>query len=289
MYVNESIRCVLRLVSEALAHDGEACIDSQPELLNTERIRAALELPEFSAHPLFSNRVEQNTGKLSVSDRADGKASKIAFLCDLHKYMSLSKTLADIVIGVLVIEVPRIRTLCGGTGPSFATFREWSVFDADSIMEYSRESVDGFRALLMIVKKECGKGISDALKTVKGMTELMVTRSDVSIAREQIDGVTRQMEDLVEIAGEQAGDHLRPFVKFCVCFLNTLAAASALTPKSSPDERSQCVTGLKWLLKNWPLAELTESQMSGLDSQDLKDFVANATRGIEKSMDQYMR
>ena len=219
MYVNESIRCVLRLVSEALEHDGEACIGSEPELLNTEKIRGCLELPEFSVHPMFLiPTIEQNAGTLSVSDRAEGKASKIAFLRDLHKYRLFGTTLADIMVGVLVIQVPRIRTLCGSTSPSFATLREWSVFDADSIMEYSRESVDGFRALLMIVKKECGKGISGALKTVKGMIELMVTGSDVSIAREQIDGVTRQMEDLVEIAGEQAGDHLRPFVKFCVFF-----------------------------------------------------------------------
>lgn len=135
LYVNESIRCVLRLVSEALAHVGEACIGSQPELLNTERIRAALELPEFSAHPLFPNRVEQNTGKLSVSDRAEGKASKIAFLCDLHKYRSLGKTLADIMIGVLVIQVlgsahcvvvqVRVLRLCA-SGPSLTQIQSWN-------------------------------------------------------------------------------------------------------------------------------------------------------------------
>jgi hypothetical protein len=121
------------------------------------------------------------------------------------------------------------------------------------------------------------------------MTALMVEGKNVSIAREQIDGVTRQMEDLVEIAGEQAADHLRPFVKFCVFFLNTIAKASALLPKSSPDERSQCVTGLKWILKNWPLAELAESQMSGLDSQDLKDVVNGAMLGIEQGMDESMQ
>ena len=72
-------------------------------------------------------------------------------------------------------------------------------------------------------------------------------------------------------------------------FSNTLAAASALTAKSSPDERSQCVIALKWLQKNWPLAELAESAISGLDSDAVKDAVAKETNRIEKSMEESMQ
>ena len=204
-----------------------------------------------------------------MSHRVVDNASKIAFCSAATKYQKFATTLADIMIGALCIKIEKIRALCGGAGLTVAQLREWSVYDVDSVIEYSRDSVDGVRALLMVIKKEFVSMSFATFKVVKDMVELFVKGQGQSIAREQIERVTQEMEDLVEIAGEDAEHHLRSFVDFCAKILSTFAATLALTEKSSPDERSQCVVALKWLLTNWPLAEHKESAASGLDSNDV--------------------
>ena len=118
------------------------------------------------------------------------------------------------MIGVLRIKVERIRTLCGGTGPSVVQLREWCLFDVDSVIEYSSDSVDGTRALLMVVKKEFVSMSFSTFKVVKDMVDLFVKGQGLSIAPEQIERVTHELEDLVDIAGEQAEDHFSLLLTF---------------------------------------------------------------------------
>ena len=82
---------------------------------------------------------------------------------------------------------------------------------------------------------------------------------------------------------------MRSFVDFCAKILRTFASTLALTAKSSPDERSQCVVALKWLVTNWPLAEHKESAASGLDSNDVKQAIANEADRIEKTLEGSMQ
>jgi hypothetical protein len=224
-----------------------------------------------------------------VFDHVADHFCKDAFCSVIKKHKTFATNLADILIGILCIKVPKIRTLCGGTGPSMAKLREWAVFDVDSVKEYSRSSVDGVRALLVVIKGEFIKMSFDTFKAVKDMVVLFVTGKGSSIAREQIDRVTHELQDLVEIAGVHGPDHLRAFVGFCEKFLNTFAETLTLTPKSSPDERSRCVAALKWLQTNWPLAEHNESAAAGLDSKDVQDAVAKEADRIEKSMEGAMQ
>ena len=205
MYVNESILAVVIIISDAIDNDGEARMGEESELVNTEELRHLLEMPRLQNYPLVSDCVVDKD-----------IASKVAFCSAVKKHNAFATTLADILIGALCIKVPRIRTLCGGTGPSKATLHEWSVFDVDSVIEYSSHSVDGIRALLMVVKNEFITMSFDTFTIVKDMVQLFVTGQGVSVAREQIDRVTRELEDLVDITGEHAADHLRSFVTFCV-------------------------------------------------------------------------
>ena len=176
--------------------------------------------------------------------------------------------------------------------------REWSVFDVDSIREYSPDSVDGIRTLLMLVKNEFVIGSFDVFKVVKGMLQLFVRGEGLSVARAQIDRVNHELGDLVEIAGTLGPDNLRHFVEFCTKLLNTFAATLALTAKSSPDERSQCLAALKWLLRNWPLAVPSESEAINVlgnllsaykvASDDVKEAVAKEADRIGNSMAESM-
>ena len=170
-----------------------------------------------------------------------------------------------------------------------AQLREWSVYDVDSVIEYSRDSVDGVRALLMVIKKEFVSMSFGTFKVVKDMLELFAKGQGQSIAGEQIERVTQELENHVDIKGEHAEEHLRSYVDSCVKILSTFAATLALTEMSSPDERSQCVVALKWLLTNWPLAEHKESAASGLDSNDVKDAIANEADRIEKTLEGSMQ
>lgn len=275
-YAKEAVLTITRIVSEAIEKNGEAQVNGGYELINTVDLRCALMMPGLEDHPVVSHRVEDN-------------ASKIAFCSEVNKYKTFATTLSQIVIGVLRIKVEKIRTLCGGTVPTVSELREWCLFDVDSVMEYSRDSVDGIRALLMVVKNEFVKMSFSTFTVVKDMVDLFAKGQGLSVAPEQIERVTHELEDLVEIAGEQAEDHLRSVVDFCVKFLKTFAATLALTAKSSPDERSQCVAALKWLQTHWPLADHKESAASGLNSNDVKDAVANEAVRLQKSMEESMK
>ena len=275
-YAKEAIHTVIRLVSEAIENNGEVQLGEGPTLVNTAELRAALEMPGLEDHSVVSHRVVDN-------------ASKVAFLVVVKKYKLFVKSLSDMIFGALCIKSEKVRTLCAGTGPSVAQLRDWSVFDVDPVMEYSRDASDGVRALLTVVKKEFINMSFGTFKTVKDMVVLFVEGQGQSIAKEQIDRVAHELQDMVDIAGEHAPDHLRSFVDFCVKILNAFAATLALTAKSSPDERSQCIASLKYLQANWPLAEYKESAASGLDSNEVQEAISLAAEKIQKSMGESMQ
>jgi len=203
-YVNEAIVHTLRIVSEAIENDGQAYMEHEaPELVNAEELRNIVRMHEIYKHPLVSDRVMVFN------------ASKVSFSLYLDKYEPFANTLGEIVVTVLCIKVASIRSLFGSTGPSLAKLRELSVFDVESVIEHSPTSVENLRALHKFIKDEYFNKSFEVFNVVKGMVDLFATGKGLSIARDQIDRVTHEMEDLVEIAGERGSDHLRSFVTFC--------------------------------------------------------------------------
>ena len=105
------------------------------------------------------------------------------------------------LVGMLCLKVEKIRTLCGGKGPTMTDLRKWSVFDVASVGAYSPNGIERFRRLHKVIMEEF-LGVSfDVFKTVKGMVELFTTGKGSSIPPEQIDRVCRELDDLVELAG----------------------------------------------------------------------------------------
>ena len=92
---------VIRLVSEAVENDGEACMRDGRALRNTDNdVRSYLEMPEMHAHPLVTDPGKDNDAKTE--------------LCSvLAKLKQISGNLADMLVGLLCIKVDRIRSLCG--------------------------------------------------------------------------------------------------------------------------------------------------------------------------------
>ena len=76
-YAKEAVLTITRVVSEAIEKDGEAqCADGY-ELLNTEEIRNALEMPGLENHPVVSHRVVDNASKVAFCY----VATKILAIC----------------------------------------------------------------------------------------------------------------------------------------------------------------------------------------------------------------